>query len=350
MPANEISDGFPDKVPRRGSTVKVRVLQTGNTTKVTRRKGSLERNYGELKVDLDVLKDLPDSDKVEAEVIGFDFYRAYLKIVSPSDPSKSTIADLPRFNFIEGAEKDVRFGSKIQVRKKYAQRGRAIVTMRDLPTKRPEDISVGDTLSGTVVSVLRGQRPAIFLDVGVEQAAYMDWQECGDGHNRSSFDELKRGSSTTVRVLKVDGDRLYVTRRSGDLYRATLAGVGKPKNTAEVMSKFMSLPADQDLEGEVFRLYPTHAVIAVKSQDGDSADGYLARPYFSEAFSKEAAPGLTVRVRRLPEQNATGPHLMVTMRDPGDVSKEDDGESSVEEVPCPKGFKIFWGVSASEIP
>jgi len=328
LPVSEIGDGFPEDVPAKNSTMKVRVLQTNNTLKVTCRDIGDRPSYEGLKVDRSVMDKLAIDEKVDAEVIGFDFQKAYLRVVNPSDPSKATIADLARKDFAEGAEKELRIGSKIQVRHKYAARTRrAVVSMRD-PSRRPEDISVGDTLPGTVDSILRGTRPGIFLDVGVDRPAYMDWQECGDGHDRKAFNKLRVGSKTSVRVLKVDGERIYVTRRSGDLYRRTLDGGKLPRNTPELMSRFMSIGSDRDLDGEVFRLYPTHAVIAVKSPDGDVADGFLGRSDFSDSFRQEAAPGLAVKVRTRPGQNVTGAHVMLTMLDAA-VSgneKQDDTE------------------------
>ena len=171
--------------------MKVRVLQTNNTLKVTCRDIGDRPSYEGLKVDRSVTDKLAIDEKVDAEVIGFDFQKAYLRVVNPSDPSKATIADLARKDFAEGAEKELRIGSKIQVRRKYAARTRrAVVSMRD-PSRRPEDISVGDTLPGTVDSILRGTRPGIFLDVGVDRPAYMDWQECGDGHDRKSIQQAE---------------------------------------------------------------------------------------------------------------------------------------------------------------
>ena len=310
MPAAELGDSFPDDMPENGTTFTVRVLETDNDrVKVTRREGSLERpSIDGLKMKASLLKDWDNvSSKVDAEVIGYDFTKAYLRVASPSNSSKVTIADLMRDDFAEGAEKDIRIGNTIQVRRKYSKsrRGRVYVTMREEdPSELPTDIKQGDTLQGTVESILKGAKPAVFVDVGVGSPAYLDWQECGDGHDRSNFNRLRVGTQVSVRVLKVDGDRLYVTMRSGDLYRATLEGNSRlPRTTPEVMTKFMKMPVEQELEGEVFRLYPTHAVVAVKSPDGDVADGYLASRYFSEEFRKEASPGMGITVSRLPEQN-----------------------------------------------
>ena len=334
--ASELCDGFPEDVPKLGSTFQVRVLQNKKLLQVTRREGSLERqSYSDLKFDASVLQDLDPSSKVEAEVIGFDFTNAFLKIVSPSDPSKMTLANLPRKDFAEGAEKEIRIGSKIQVRRKYSKRGRDIVSMREQPDRQPKDLNVGDTLTGTVDSILQGPRPAIFLDVGFDRPAYMDWQECGEGHNANNFRSLKRGQSTSVRVLAVQGDRIYVTRRPGDLHRASLDGSGRlPKNTADIMSKFMALPLEQELEGKVYRLYPRYASIAVKSPDGDTADGYLGIDYFSKSFIQEAAPGLTVAVRRLPKQNAEGPRLMLTMQSSSTAGGSNEQADTLQEEPC----------------
>ena len=101
---------------------------------------------------------------------------------------------------------------KIQVRKKYITKERLIVTMKETPSKRPEDLEPGEEISGTVESILRNNdKPAAFLDVGFDRPAYLDWQECGDSYPGKTFVRLKVGKEVTTRVLRVVGDRIYVT-------------------------------------------------------------------------------------------------------------------------------------------
>ena len=90
--------------------------------------------------------------------------------------------------------KELAIGSKIQVRKKYLTKDRALVSMKDPPSRKIEDLVPGEELSGTVESLLFSnnyEKPAAFLDVGFDRPAYLDWQEASDTYPGKAFRRLK---------------------------------------------------------------------------------------------------------------------------------------------------------------
>lgn len=201
-----------------------------------------------------------------------------------------------------GELQELAVGKKIQVRKKYITKERLIVTMKETPSKRPEDLEPGEEISGTVESILRNNdKPAAFLDVGFDRPAYLDWQECGDSYPGKTFVRLKVGKEVTTRVLRVVGDRIYVTCRSGDLYRPTFSEE-PPKALQEIVDQFSALPKDKYLDARVLRMYPKYTMVNVKMPDGTEAEGYIPRRFYSKSFEEAGTPNEEIKVRLLPEQ------------------------------------------------
>lgn len=221
-------------------------------------------------------------------------------------------------------------GSKIHVRKKYAQKDRLVVSMREPPTRTPSDLEVGEALTGRLEGMQRlGERPAAFLDVGFDRPAYLDWQEVSDSLMAKTFARLRTGSEVSCRVLKVDGDRIYVTSRSGDLYRPTFQE-RPPQAVEEVVEKFRALPKDQWLKARVLRIFPKYALVVVKTPDGTEAEGYVPRGYWSEDFLLNPVLNGEMKVRCLPElPKARGrrSRVMLTMKE-----LVQEQEVAVEEV------------------
>lgn len=248
-------------------------------------------------------------------------------------------------------------GKKIQVRKKYITKDRLIVTMKETPSKRPEDLEPGEEISGTVESILRNNdKPAAFLDVGFDRPAYLDWQECGDSYPGKTFNRLKVGKEVTTRVLRVVGDRIYVTCRSGDLYRPTFSEE-PPKALQEIVDQFSALPKDQYLDARVLRIYPKYTMVSVKMPDGTEAEGYIPRGFYSKSFEEAGTPNEAIKVRLLPEQpKAKGrrSRVMLTLIDVDAKEvkevkevKEDDTPEAAPEVDTVKEAEELFACSLS---
>eukprot|EP00438_Fugacium_kawagutii_P025844 Skav200522 [mRNA] locus=scaffold450:598106:598798:- [translate_table: standard] len=203
--------------------------------------------------------------------------------------------------------------------------------MKDPPSRRPEDLEPGTELSGTVDSILRASdKPAAFFDVGFDRPAYLDWQEASDTFPGKAFVRLKVGKEVTCRVLKVEGDRIYVTKRSGDLYRPTFSEK-LPPSVAEVVEPFRSLPMDIDLDARVLRMFPTHAMVSVKAPDGTEAEGYVPRGFYSDAFEESGAPNDQIKLQLLPEQpKAKGKRQRVMLRFKNEKEKSSKTQAAPE--------------------
>ena len=254
--------------------------------------------------------------------------------------------------------KELAIGSKIQVRKKYLTKDRALVSMKDPPSRKIEDLVPGEELSGTVESLLFSnnyEKPAAFLDVGFDRPAYLDWQEASDTYPGKAFRRLKVGKPVTGRVLRVQDDRIYVTCRSGDLYRPTFSEA-PPQALQEIVDKFSNLPKDEYLDARVLRLFPRHAVVTVKMPDGTEAEGYIPASYYTRSFEESGAPNDQIKVRLLPEQpKARGrrSRVMLTLKDgkkdaeeKQDASeatvKEEVAEAAKENSICMQQHQISW--------
>ena len=228
------------------------------------------------------------------------------------------------------------------MRKKYITKDRVLVTMKDPPSRNIEDVQPGEELSGSVESILRSTpKPAAFLDVGFDRPAYLDWQEVADTETGKAFGRLKVGAEITCRVLRVQGDRIYVTRRTGDLYRPTFSEK-PPQAVEEIVEKFRSLPKGEYLDARVLRLFPKYAVVSVKTPDGTEGEGIIPRGFYSKSFEETGAPNQEVKVQMLPEQPPKSQkgrsRVMLTLKD----GKEDtapaaapatEAETVAEEEP-----------------
>ena len=210
--------------------------------------------------------------------------------------------------------------------------------MKDPPSRMIEDLVPGEELSGTVESLLFSnnyEKPAAFLDVGFDRPAYLDWQEASDTYPGKAFRRLKVGKPVTARVLRVQDDRIYVTCRSGDLYRPTFSEA-PPQALQEIVDKFSNLPKDEYLDARVLRLFPRYAVVTVKTPDGTEAEGYIPAGYYTPSFEESGAPNDQIKVRLLPEQpKARGrrSRVMLTLKDgkKDTEEKEDASEASAKE-------------------
>ncbi|CAJ1423243.1 unnamed protein product [Effrenium voratum] len=330
IPAAEICDGFPSEVPALNSSVKARVLSS-SPLRLTLREGSLERlEKPSLKVNIALMEGVDSTEKLDAEVVDFSMSEATLRL--PRGDSE-TLAFLPSNDFADGLE--IKVGSKVQVRRKFEQNRRVVVSMLP-PNKSPEDVlKPGDELEGSVESILRAdRRPAAFVDVGFDRPAYLDWQETADGWPEKVFRNLKIGKKLSCRVIKIMGDRIYITRRSGDLERLSFRD--RQNVTQEVRDLFAAIPEDQWMDAQVQRLYPKQAVVVVKAPDGTEAEGLVLKRFLSEEFLNSAAPNQAVKVRRLAKQNKSSGNLrvMLTMKEvesKGAKTSEPQKKDSVSE-------------------
>eukprot|EP00931_Biecheleriopsis_adriatica_P061811 TRINITY_DN37182_c0_g1_i1.p1 TRINITY_DN37182_c0_g1~~TRINITY_DN37182_c0_g1_i1.p1 ORF type:complete len:626 (-),score=153.95 TRINITY_DN37182_c0_g1_i1:18-1895(-) len=354
LPASEIEEGFPKSRPELKSEVKGRILKIKPLT-MTLREGSLERAaeaWENIERKPSIMQDLEPLQKIDGVVVGFTFGEAILKVMHPSDPEKVTVASLSQNEFLPGFVDTVKLGDSVKVRvKQIRDKSWVIASMKDKPALDPASLEVGQTLEGVIEGVRWGQIAAAFLDVGADASALLEWQEFGDGFGKGQND-LKVGQTISVRVLKADAKRILVTRRSGSLYRRTLEEKVEENSEAKVAA-FQGLAADQWLDASVLRLFRQRALVTVKSPDGATeANGVISKSCFTAAFRKDAAPGLSVRVRLVnPEEpvrndsSNKGPsRLSLTMLEPDEKvstsgAEQAEGASEAEDETSESGLE-----------
>eukprot|EP00931_Biecheleriopsis_adriatica_P051765 TRINITY_DN30057_c0_g1_i1.p1 TRINITY_DN30057_c0_g1~~TRINITY_DN30057_c0_g1_i1.p1 ORF type:complete len:518 (+),score=118.85 TRINITY_DN30057_c0_g1_i1:143-1555(+) len=305
LPAAEVGTGFP-VAPEVGSTVKVRVLRR-KPCSLTMRDGDLEReDIPQVPIDSDWVEAVEQLKMMDATVIGLSFREAVVKVICPFDSSRATPANLPWADIDADFRDKIAIGSDLKVRKKEFKKGKKDflkVTMRERPAVSASSLTPGQSLTGIVDSVrAAGQMQGTFLDIGADVLAFLDWQEYGDGYNSSTKD-LRFLNEVEVRVLRVetDPDKIWLTRRTGSIERPEDV---YSENSDETAAVFRSLSADQWMDATVLKLFKSRARVKVTSPDGSvQAGGYVYTKLFTENFFKEAAPGVSIRVRlRNPEQ------------------------------------------------
>ena len=74
--------------------------------------------------------------------------------------------------------------------------------MKEKLSKSAQDFQVGESMTGTVESISKSSRRqrAAFLDVGLDRAAYLDYQEVADSSLDKAFNALKLGDQLDCRV------------------------------------------------------------------------------------------------------------------------------------------------------
>lgn len=83
------------------------------------------------------------------------------------------------------------------------------------PVRSTSDLKIGDRITAKVTGILRDA----FVDIGTGKDATLEYGEMIDGFPSKGM-PVKRGEQFSVRVLEVDqADKVFVTRRTGDLQR-----------------------------------------------------------------------------------------------------------------------------------
>lgn len=320
----EFSDGFtPRQIPTLGTTLNVRVLASnGDYYALTCRSGVLPRvPYGELPRDPSVFG---ADEWLEGEAVAITDLRAVIKVASPSDGNKFTSGLLNKQDCKGEFAEDAALGAKVRVRLKGGnpRTGAVYLTMLDADgsqanitqatprVKRTlEEIQVGQEVTGLVRNTTK--KGGVWVDVGAEQDGFLAPAEMRDGFPNNKVPA--QGTKVDARVLSKVGDRLTLTRRSGDLQRP--AATGLPRMNTSVLAGF---PRSQWLEGEVMGMTLKEAMIkVVLPSSGLSTVGLLTPSDFAEGFSDTAALGGKVKVwvKDVRKGNGTKERVVFTMKE-----------------------------------
>lgn len=319
--SSEYCDGFPtDAVSlKKGDEVTVRVLtKEGSELQLTRRSGGLERpvfNPAWLTASVKPMKHMPPSVVFSGEVVDMSFSAVTVRFspkklleavqvasgqgkvssaeisVALQEVSGDLFGKVSDHEFSPGFKDSAALGDTVQVRLKSIniKKNSLQLSMRNVAGRQASEMKVGETLHGVVLGM--HDRDAFVVDVGAFYDAILPVWECRDGFPERFDPSLARGSNVTVRVLSVDGDAVYVTRRTGDITRPSSR---EPLTFDGDATECISEGSDAVLEGTVVNMSMSGILLKVEAPSGGYVSGFVHRDDFYPAFLDEARIGLRV--------------------------------------------------------
>ncbi|CAE8603612.1 unnamed protein product [Polarella glacialis] len=155
------------------------------------------------------------------------------------------------------------------------------------------ELAVGQTLQGTVIRPFSFS--GVFVDVGSTATGFLEYEEIVDGFTtRKDYKSLMKGLRVNVRVLENDGQKLYLTRRTGDIARPER--FRKPP-TEELIAAFKCISPADWIEGPVVGMNEKGVWVKLAPPGGEEVRSLLLVENFSEGFEKDVTPGQMVKVR-----------------------------------------------------
>ncbi|CAK8999368.1 unnamed protein product, partial [Durusdinium trenchii] len=184
--------------------------------------------------------------------------------------------------------------------------------------KRPlSSFQVGETVKGRV-NFMNVRGPSVaYVDIGAEKDAALEFGEMEDGFP-AKLTPVRKGQKVEARVLEYDlkAERIYLTRRSGDLARPRRLTLEEENHNPEPLRR---VAQSEWLDAEVLSLVTFGAFVNVYPSWGDKTPvvGLLHKKEFAADFAQDpekAIRGGRIKVRKL-SLNSRG-ELKVTMKQP----------------------------------
>lgn len=163
-------------------------------------------------------------------------------------------------------------------------------TLTEPPTRmQVSELKVGQSYQGKVID--RYHDKCLYVDIGAKLPGMVTFAECQDGFPTRGF-AANKGDSVDVRVLDIEGDKFYLTMRSGDLERPP-----RERIVNDDLSPFRKMTTKDWMEGEVSAIFAWGVFVKVTDPDGNVAIGMLHKKAFKPEFVREAIRGGKVKVR-----------------------------------------------------
>jgi len=190
-----------------------------------------------------------------------------------------------------------------------------------------EGLQIGQMVEGQVTRIFKNS--AAFVDVGAEVGGMLEVGEWCDGFPTDEI-KLRNGDNVCARILENDGERFFLTCRSGDLKR------NRRKWKANgLVQDFENIPKDEWLEGQVQGICLWGCFIEVTPPNGGPPHaGKLHKSNFAGTFVDDCNFGTKVKVRvaEIDEQK-NGLELTMKDLDQETTLKVDPFRSKVTEPP-----------------
>mmetsp|Transcript_62177 Transcript_62177/g.116337 ORF Transcript_62177/g.116337 Transcript_62177/m.116337 type:complete len:223 (-) Transcript_62177:149-817(-) len=148
-----------------------------------------------------------------------------------------------------------------------------------------------------------------FANIGTDNPAFLEFEEACDGFPKDGMSTWLRGSSLSARVLEKDGQKVFLTMRSGSLERPKRF---RTPPSEDQIAAFSDVPATDWFDAEVCGMFPKGVWIKMASPDGEFRT-LLRKEEFEESFTESCHIGMKIKVRVL-EADVNKKRLFVTMR------------------------------------
>jgi len=227
-----------------------------------------------------------------------------------------------RIGWVEDTRDVVQESQEVRVRVLAVEEDRLELSLREHRVS-PEALASFQGQDKWFQAVVRGMQPVGAIvtvqlpgsESIIEGLVHLSEAGTGSSFVKSVEDVLSVGQEVSVRVLKVDGMKLRLSRRPW-------AAPADDSDTADDLAAFQDVPADEWLTGTVSRIEPYGAFVTVERSPGGPACAGLVRiedmseePMASVEDVVSVGHEVSVRVRR-----ASASPLALSMRPPVSVA------------------------------
>ena len=181
-----------------------------------------------------------------------------------------------------------------------------------------KDLKVGEEVDGRVKGRYRSM--GWFVDIGAIKDAFMEFEECCEGFPPNKMFTWRNGDSLTVRILELDDDRVYLTKRGGSLERPPRF---RQSPSVKDVEAYRDVDANELIDASICGMSPNGIWLRLPSRAGDEGQDFrtlLRAEHCKESVKSTASLGMTVPVRVTgidQEKN----QVLVTMLNPEETAE-----------------------------
>ncbi|CAE7828163.1 unnamed protein product [Symbiodinium sp. CCMP2592] len=117
-----------------------------------------------------------------------------------------------------------------------------------------ESLKVGTEVDAQILSKHRFS--GWFVNIGTDRSAFLEFEEACDGFPTEGMNTWFRGSTLTARVLENDGEKIWLTTRSGSLERPKRFRT--PPEESQI-AEFSGISSEEWVDAEVCGMFPKGA-------------------------------------------------------------------------------------------
>ncbi|CAE7030624.1 unnamed protein product [Symbiodinium natans] len=158
-----------------------------------------------------------------------------------------------------------------------------------------------------------------FVNVGSEKPAFLEFEEACDGFPMEGMSTWLRGSTLTARVLENDGEKIWLTKRSGSLERPERFRVSPDESQ---IAEFSGISPTEWVDAVVCGMFPKGAWVKMTAPSTRSDfRSLLRKEHFTESFVEQSHVGMKIKVRVL-KVDAGQKQLSLSMLEPSETPSQ----------------------------